>query len=70
MKVGDIIQINGNWGFATNPIVEVIKLTDALVTLRSYPNSQTGLLSHMNESVHGVEMLEGRYKTIKHHKEA
>lgn len=61
MKAGDILQIKGNWGFATDPTVEVVKITDSLVTLRSYPNSKGGLLSHMNESVHGIEMLEGRY---------
>lgn len=64
MNLGDIIKIKGRWGFAIDPDMEVTKIQGSLVTLRSYPNRQGGLLSWMNESVHEIEMLEGRYEII------
>lgn len=65
METGNIIQINGRFGFEINPTKEVVKIHGGLVTLRTYPNKTGGLLSHLNESIHGIDMLGGRFTVIK-----
>jgi len=57
MKKGDIIKIEGYLGFLKDPEMEVVEVKNTLVTLKPYPSTEDGLLSHLNESIHGIELL-------------
>lgn len=68
IKVGDIIQIKGALGFTFNSQREVMEIrTDKngyiSVLLDMYPKKDGGLLSHMNQSWYGLELL--KYEIIK-----
>jgi len=58
MKKGDILNIKGRLGFTMNPKLEVMELKGGMVKLRTYPNTEGGLLSHMNESWHAIDLIE------------
>ncbi len=60
MKQGDIIKIDGAFGFSFNPTLEVKEIKGGLVLLATYPPTPGGLLSHMNESWHGIDLIEKR----------
>jgi hypothetical protein len=62
LKVGDILQIKGALGFEFNPKKEVIEIREqengyVSVLLDMYPKKEGGLLSHMNQSWHGLGLL-------------
>jgi len=57
MKKGNIIKIEGYLGWLKDPEMEVVCVTGSLVTLKPYPSQEGGLLSHMNESTYGIDML-------------
>ena len=56
---GQIIQIDGRFGFLMNPRIEVLAVDGGIATVRTYPNVEGGILSEMNTSRHSVDMLEG-----------
>jgi hypothetical protein len=64
MQVGDIIQIEGRLGFAIDPIRKVKDIKGGMVLLAKYPETDGGLLSHTNESWHGIDMIEGRFTPV------
>ena len=57
MEKGQIIKINGRLGFLMNPTMEVVSVGENLITLRPYPNKEGGLLSGLNESTHGIDLI-------------
>jgi hypothetical protein len=68
IKVGDILQIKGALGFDFNPQKEVIEIREqengyVSVLLDMYPKREKGLLAHMNQTWHGLELL--KYEIIK-----
>lgn len=60
MKVGDKLKINGNLGFLSNPEMVVVDLKPGMVKLRDTKAKEGGLLSHMNESWYGIDLINSR----------
>jgi hypothetical protein len=68
MKVGDIIQIIGNYGFQTDPVFKVIGIKGQLITLQDpdIENKKEAMFSWQNTSLIGRDMLEKKgYKVLK-----
>ena len=62
LKKGQIVQIEGYWGFLNNPQLEIMEINGGLVTTRMYPNKEGGILSHMNTDVCGIDILISKIK--------
>lgn len=58
MKTGDILKINGYFGFLENPTLKVLEVKDTLAKVIPIDAKDGGLLSELNESWHSVELLE------------
>ena len=55
MEVGDIIQIEGYFGFLKDPKMEVLEIEGSLARLRDYPQRPTGgVLEWQNTSKHSI----------------
>jgi len=55
MEAGDIIQIEGYFGFLKDPKMEVLEIEDGLATLRNYPRRPNGgFLEWQNTSKHSI----------------
>lgn len=69
-KVGDILQIKGAFGFLYNPKMEVIEIREGKngyegsLLLDIYPKKEGGLLSHMNQSWHGISLIKNKIESV------
>ena len=62
MKVGDELKIKGYLGFLWNPTMVVLEKKGSLVRIISKDAKEGGLLSHLNYSWHGINLLESKIK--------
>jgi len=60
MKQGEILQINGRLGFLMNPRMKVLKVNGQMVLLEEENTNNDGLLSELNQSWHGINMIESK----------
>ena len=60
MKQGEILQINGRLGFLMNPRTKVLKVNGQMVLLEEENTNNDGLLSELNQSWHGINMIESK----------
>lgn len=65
MKTGDILKINGYFGFLENPTLKVLEVKDTLAKVVSIDAKEGGLLSELNETWHSIELLNKKLTTLK-----
>lgn len=57
MKVNDILEIKGSFGFLWSPRMRVVEVRGHMVLLEQENAQKGGLLSHLNQSWHSIELL-------------
>ena len=62
MKIGDEIKIKGSLGFLYNPTMRIVDLKNNLVLLEPINAKQGGLLSGLNQSWYGIDLI--KKKTV------
>ena len=65
MNKGDVIQINGPFGFLNSPKMIVVEIKGSRVLLEHLGAKEGGLLSFTNRSWHSIELLEEKYLSQK-----
>ena len=58
MRKGDILKIKGSLGFLYNPRMKVIEIRGGMALIESVDAQSGGMLSHLNQNWHGIELLE------------
>jgi hypothetical protein len=65
MKVGDILKINGFFGFLEDPTLRVVEIKGTLAKVVPVDAKEGGLLSELNETWHSIELLNKKLTTLK-----
>ena len=60
MKKGDILKIKGSLGFLWNPEMKVIEVKNEMVLLEPKDCASGGILSHLNQSWHGLDLIKDK----------
>jgi len=63
MKKEDILKIKGSLGFLWNPTMKVIKVKKDLVLLESVDAKTGGILSSLNQSWYGIDLINNKLKS-------
>lgn len=63
MQEGDVIKIDGRLGFLMNPEMIVVDIKPGMVKLKSTTTQNGGILSGLNESWYGIDIIESKIKT-------
>jgi len=65
MKKGDVLQIDGSWGFLWSPKIRILEIKRDLCLTEPVDSKDGGLLSHLNKTYCGLSMLESRMEKQK-----
>ena len=57
MKKGDILNIEGAFGFLWSPKLIVLEIKGSLALVKSVDANEGGILSSFNSSWHGIDLL-------------
>ena len=62
MKKGDVLQIDGRFGFLWSPKMKVLEVKGQMVLLEPLDAKKGGVLSGLNQTWHSIKLVDKKLK--------